>query len=188
LPECLSFIPIENTVLESIRPALAQIELLDSTRSMFNVSPRAARALAGAKVKSATIDRLNKLSDVLNQYLGPDARTRPRKFGFTSNRDLRHIVERDYNELMLRLYPIGAWKSVVILSGGVLKALRYDLLTRDSARIAAAEGITGAPKKKIAGETKAPRSLVSKGASRCQTLFFVFLRPGIGSLQRCLAT
>lgn len=91
------------------------------------------------------------IEKTLDFYLGPDARIRPREFAFIRDLRLREIVERDYRELMLKLFPSGSWKSVVILAGSILEGLLFDLLTRDPMRISDAMKSKRAPQKKEAG-------------------------------------
>ena len=93
---------------------------------------------------------LSRLSTVLESYLGPDVRMRVRGFPYIRDPDLHHIVERDYHELTVKLFPTETWKSVVIIAGSILEALLYDLLTRDAARVTAAMAAKAAPKKKTA--------------------------------------
>ena len=52
---------------------------------------------------------------------------------YTLNKDLREIIERDYKELTLVLFPGGAWKSTVIMAGSILEAILYDVLASDLA-------------------------------------------------------
>lgn len=92
------------------------------------------------------------LSKTLDSYVGEASRIRSRDFPFVRGAALRGIVERDYRELMLKLFPTESWKSVVILAGSILEALLHDLLTRDAARIAAAMASPRAPTR------QAPRS------------------------------
>jgi hypothetical protein len=48
-----------------------------------------------------------------------------------NNNDLREIIQRDYKELVLVLYPGGAWKSTVIMARSVLEAILFDKLEND---------------------------------------------------------
>jgi hypothetical protein len=65
-----------------------------------------------------------------------------------ANVDLRKIVERDFRELTLVLFPSGAWKSSVVLAGSILEAVLYDRLSRDSAWIVKTMAAAKAPKKR----------------------------------------
>jgi hypothetical protein len=86
---------------------------------------------------------------LLDQYGGEGSRSIRRSFDFIQDADLRAIVERDYRELSLILFPSGAWKSTVIMAGSILEAILYDLLTLDSRRIATAEAAPRAPRGKV---------------------------------------
>jgi hypothetical protein len=85
---------------------------------------------------------------ILDQYGGEGSRSVIRSFAFIHDAVLRTIVERDYRELSLILFPSGAWKSTVIMAGSILEAILYDLLTIDSQRIGATEAAPRAPKRK----------------------------------------
>ena len=82
---------------------------------------------------------------VLEKYGGDGSRAVVRSFAFVKDSDLRQIVERDYRELRLSVYPSGAWKSTVILAGSILEALLFDQLATDPAIRARAEASTKAP-------------------------------------------
>lgn len=56
-----------------------------------------------------------------------------RSFSFVKDDALRQIIERDYHELRLNVYPSGAWKATVVLAGSILEALLFDQLTTDPA-------------------------------------------------------
>lgn len=51
-------------------------------------------------------------------------------FGFVNNNKLKEIAERDFRELQLA-WISRSWKSVIILSGGLLEALLLDTLLQD---------------------------------------------------------
>lgn len=84
---------------------------------------------------------------VLNQYAGEGSHATTRSFAFIKDEGLRRIIERDYKELSLILFPGGAWKSTVIMAGSVFEAILYDLLT-DPARLAKAKASAKAPSDK----------------------------------------
>ena len=63
--------------------------------------------------------------------------TQTREFAFVIDTELRKVIERDYREIQTA-YVARCWKSVIILSGGVIEALLTDLLIRHSARANAA--------------------------------------------------
>src|SRR4029453_3890633 len=71
-------------------------------------------------------------------YGGEGSHVEKRTFDWVKNKALRMIVERDYKELMLKVYPSGAWKMTVVAAGSILEAILYDLLTRDARRVRAA--------------------------------------------------
>jgi hypothetical protein len=89
----------------------------------------------------------NDLVTVLDSYGGPDSGAVSRSFAWVKNKALRQIVERDYRELTLILFPAGAWKSTVVLAGSILEAILYDLLTRGPARVKKAMVAAAAPRK-----------------------------------------
>lgn len=97
-----------------------------------------------------TRELLKELTNVLESYIGTNNIGKTRLFAFISDPDLRHIVERDYRDLTLNLFPVETWKSVVIIAGSILEALLYDLLTRDNSRAAQAMAANAAPKKRTA--------------------------------------
>jgi hypothetical protein len=67
-----------------------------------------------------------------------------REFPFIKNTDLKKIVERDYQEIQ-RAYISNCWKSVIILSGGIIEAILTDLLVNNIVKTLAAKS---APKEK----------------------------------------
>jgi hypothetical protein len=73
-------------------------------------------------------DCLNPLLSVLDHYRGPGSFGVTRQFPYLTDNDLRRIVERDYVELVVYVYPSGAWKSTVILAGSILEAILFDRL------------------------------------------------------------
>jgi hypothetical protein len=79
-------------------------------------------------------DMLNRVIAVLEKYGGEGWRVATRKFTFVKDADLRDIVERDYKELALVLFPGGAWKSTVIMAGSILEAVLFDQLESGPAR------------------------------------------------------
>jgi hypothetical protein len=85
------------------------------------------------------------LAKVLEQYNGEGSGARLRSFSFVKDVDLRNIIERDYRELKLRVFPQQAWKSTVILAGSILEAILYDRLSVDPAIKTRAMSSTKAP-------------------------------------------
>lgn len=93
------------------------------------------------------INRLgNEALAVLDKYGGEDSRAIVRSFSFITDTQLRAIIERDYRELTLNIFPSGAWKSTVILAGSILEAILFDLLTSDASRKSKALSSPKAPK------------------------------------------
>src|SRR5262249_10565839 len=85
---------------------------------------------------------------VLQKYNGEGWRATTRSFSFIKGKDLREIIERDYKELTLVLFPGGAWKSTVIMAGSILEAILFDRLS-DPAWNTKAMGSSVAPKGKL---------------------------------------
>jgi hypothetical protein len=71
---------------------------------------------------------LDELVQILRHFRGIGAKGIQRSFGFIRENDLRNIIERDYSELRLKLFPSGAWKSTVIMAGSILEAILFDRL------------------------------------------------------------
>lgn len=94
-------------------------------------------------------ERCNRLIVVLDKYGGEGSRAITRDFSFVTDPDLRTIVERDYRELSLRVFPSGAWKSVVIMAGSILEAILYDVLTKDAATLVKTKASREAPPTKF---------------------------------------
>lgn len=68
---------------------------------------------------------LDQLLHVLDGYRGEGSHGITRSFSFLEDGELREIVERDYFELKVKLFPSGAWKSTVIMAGSVLEAILF---------------------------------------------------------------
>lgn len=92
-----------------------------------------------------------KLASLLESYGGLGSQAEQKNFPFIKDLDLKRIIERDYRELSLVLFPSGAWKSCVVLAGSILEAILCDILTSDSVRKAKALCSPHAPKKKGGG-------------------------------------
>jgi hypothetical protein len=71
---------------------------------------------------------LDRVIALLGRYGGEGWRAVTRSFSFLNDKDLREIIERDYKELTLVLFPGGAWKSTVIMAGSILEAILVDVL------------------------------------------------------------
>ena len=89
---------------------------------------------------------LKQVIAVLDKYGGEGWRAQTRSFSFLKDQGLREIIERDYKELVLVLFPGGAWKSTVIMAGSILEAILFDVLASDPAVNAKALGSPVAPK------------------------------------------
>lgn len=98
--------------------------------------------------RRAYLIELNRIRHLLDEFTGQSSGVVLRDFSFVANVDIRRIIERDYRELALALLPAQCWKSAVVLAGSILEAILYDLLTRDAARVAAAEASAKAPTKR----------------------------------------
>ena len=90
--------------------------------------------------------RIPTVLEILDYYGGLSSGGVARSFVFVSDQTLRSIVERDYHEVAMVLFPAGAWKSTVVMSGGILEAILHDMLTSDQARNARAFASKAAPK------------------------------------------
>ncbi len=105
--------------------------------NQFNQEPRS---------RGETRNLLKRIIAVLDKYGGEGWRAKTRSFSFLKDKDLREIIERDYKELTLVLFPGGAWKSTVIMAGSILEAILFDVLASDPAIRAKALASTLAPK------------------------------------------
>jgi hypothetical protein len=77
----------------------------------------------------AAQEALKAVIPVLDGYRGPGSGSITRHFPYLHDPDLRLIIERDYIELSLKLFPSGAWKSTVIMAGSILEAILFDVLS-----------------------------------------------------------
>jgi len=84
----------------------------------------------------------------LEQYGGDGSQTISRSFSFVNDKDLKHLIERDYRELRLKTFPSRAWKSTVVLAGSILEAILLDRLTSDTTIQSKANASKKAPKDK----------------------------------------
>jgi hypothetical protein len=96
------------------------------------------------KVRS---ELLKQLLPILDMYKGEGSRGTQRSFPYVSDPDLQKIIERDYYELTVKLFPSGAWKSTAIMAGSILEAMLFDILS-NPIRIALVNGSPKAPKSK----------------------------------------
>jgi hypothetical protein len=97
---------------------------------------------------------LQRLLPVLDHYRGEGSWGGTRSFPLIADPELRDIIERDYRELAIVLFPAGAWKSCVVMAGSILEAILLDLLTQDLAHVTQAMGSLKAPKKGKKGPVK----------------------------------
>jgi hypothetical protein len=81
-----------------------------------------------ATSKNQVDGQFSQLLTVLDHYRGEGSRAITRQFLFITDRDLQSIIDRDYAELTLKLFPSGAWKSSVIMAGSILEAILFDRL------------------------------------------------------------
>jgi hypothetical protein len=93
-------------------------------------------------------DLLARVITVLHKYGGEGWRAETRKFAFVKDNGLREIIQRDYKELALVLFPGGAWKSTVIMAGSILEAILFDKLGNDPVNTPNAMASSKAPKHK----------------------------------------
>jgi len=98
------------------------------------------------KSRPAIRNLLKRIMAVLDKYGGEGWRAQTRSFSFIKDADLRQIIERDYKELALVLFPGGAWKSTVIMAGSILEAILFDVLAADPATRTKAQASPVAPK------------------------------------------
>lgn len=69
------------------------------------------------------------LIPLLSKYRGVGSSAVKRQFAYLSRAPLRRIIERDYGELTLKLFPSGAWKSTVVMAGSILESILFDVLS-----------------------------------------------------------
>ena len=105
-------------------------------------------AIGAKELANSALRLCEKISKLLDTFAGDGSRAMTRSFAFVQNPDLRRIIERDYRELSLKLFPSGAWKSTVVMAGSILEAILRDQLTRDAKKIALAIGAAKAPRMK----------------------------------------
>jgi hypothetical protein len=91
---------------------------------------------ANSYAKPQIQEAITPLLEVLNNYRGAGSSRVTRQFPYLTDPELRAIVERDYVELNVRLFPAGAWKSTVIMAGSILESILFDVLS-DAKRVAA---------------------------------------------------
>ncbi len=129
--------------------AMAASRLLDDPKQVmcFLMANDPNHQFAYAEFRKELIAFFKRLRDVLSSYGGKDCRLVLRSFPFVHNTALRSIIERDYRELSMVLFPGGAWKSTVVIAGSILEAILYDQLTKDAGAVAASMVAVKSPKK-----------------------------------------
>ncbi len=146
--------PPPNAV-ELLKAFCEEVDRLDprdfdpDVRAQFVELRANVRHIAAARETSDNLRALcaNKILPVLSAYRGEGSRAITEELLFVSDPQVREIVKRDYKELKVKTYPDAAWKSTVVLAGGILEAILYDQLTKDVATIARAMASGDAPKK-----------------------------------------
>ena len=87
--------------------------------------------LSGTSARHSASDikaDLDQVLHLLDGFRGDGSHGITRSFNFIADLELRNIVERDYFELTVKLFPSGAWKSSVIMAGSILEAILFDQL------------------------------------------------------------
>lgn len=90
-------------------------------------------------VVHSTIARLRTALEEESSVVGP---LRGLDFMFVSNGALRDLLKRDFLEAQ-RIYVARSWKSVLILTGGILEALLLDIAQKNSATVLATQAAKG---------------------------------------------
>lgn len=91
---------------------------------------------------------MDELLRVLDHFAGSGSSAKIRSFDFIASPDLKRIIERDYRELSLILFPAGAWKSTVVLAGAILEAILVDQMTATDVILETIKSSPKAPKTK----------------------------------------
>jgi len=134
------------------RTLLALVNAIEMNAKVnHHMQQRPQYTLVAMEIFDAVKASLTGVHNSLEHYLGEEATSKPRTMSFVRDAKLRAIVERDFHELNQRVFPMECHKSVVILAGGILEAILFDLLTSDPGRNALALASTKAPKKNKSG-------------------------------------
>jgi hypothetical protein len=86
----------------------------------------------GPAIRLHLVRVINKLEAAI--YEQTDQTPLLRGFTFMRNKELREIVERDYQEIQ-RCYSAQCWKSVILLSGALVSGILIDLLVLNKEKI-----------------------------------------------------
>ena len=122
-------------------------------QSRYNVRFAAASGGMHTGQVQAVLDNIIR---VFEHYKGNGSGGIVRSFSYVTDAGLRGIVERDYAELHLKLFPSGAWKSTVIMAGSILEAILHDVLS-DPKRRGLVNGTS------LAESIRAKKGLVENG-------------------------
>jgi len=88
--------------------------------------------VSDGRTKRKNINIANHLIEILQKHNGALVNPIIKEFNFISDLELKHIIERDYRELSVILFPENAWKSVVIMAGSILEAILFDILSNET--------------------------------------------------------
>src|ERR1035437_4738966 len=109
-------------------------DFLPSVRYDFVVARASARQWGAAsnfneRVHAQAVKQMaERVVSTLEHYGGDGSQVVSRSFAFIKDSGLRQIIERDYRELRLKVFPSRAWKSTVVLAGSILEAILFDQL------------------------------------------------------------
>jgi hypothetical protein len=119
-----------SSALERLDPRdFEPVAQADFLRVRANLALFAGLPNLGSGVSGSTFQHhFAQAKRVLDSYRGIGSGGVSRQFPFLSNKDLRPIIERDYADLRVKLFPSGAWKSAVIIAGSILEAILFDRL------------------------------------------------------------
>jgi hypothetical protein len=130
--ECKNFGPIKQQVQQLLQECerISPSDLEASVRTDFlTLKSRLTHyATASSFAVQVMKDDVQKYLHVFDHYLGAGSGGTRRSFAYLSDPGLRPVIERDYDELAVKLYPAGAWKSAVIMAGSILEAVLFDRL------------------------------------------------------------
>lgn len=149
LPDSHVFYPLLEAVVEEI-DRLDPRDFLPEAQFHFTFTRASLRACLARRSVRADFDEIRGICKAilrsLDMYGGAGSGAITRSFSFITDLRLKAIIERDYRELTLFLFPAGAWKSTVVMAGSILEAVLHDALSKDSVTLAAALGSKHAPK------------------------------------------